>query len=617
MMTLRNALAAGAAALACSAGPAAAQWSGFTFFGDSLTDAGSYQPGLPAGVGRFTTNPDLVWAQLLGARYGFTITPSNQGGTDYAYGGARVVLLPGFPNQSPTAAAVPIATQISQQLGRGIDPNTVYAVWGGANDVFVQLGLAQAGTITSAQAQAAVVLAATQYVQQVAALQAAGAQNLIVFNLPDIGRSPGGQAGGAAAAAQISAIAGLYNSTVQAGLEALGGNVLRIDMTALFNEVLANPGAFGLTNVTTPACTGVPSSLVCSPQNLVAPNANQTHLFADGVHPTGAGHAVIAAVVASLLEGPSQAATLTEGPLAVEQATFRTLDGRMWSALNTPVSQKGINLWASYDFANPDIETGFARGDADLNTFSFGGDIRVSPSLVAGAAVNWSEYKAGYSGGSHKLEEMSATIYAGYGQGPWYVGTSLLIGDLDYKDVRRSFDVGTGQRTEHGDTGGWHWALRVLGGYWFTTTARNLVHGPFAKLVYQEAEVDSFSERAGTMTALRYGEQTRESLIGSLGWQVQGQFGAVRPFGRVTWEYEFKDDPLRVTASPVGIGGSFSASTPRPDNNWALFSVGASMDFGSATARMGPVTGYLMGTATAGKDDGDSYSVTLGIRVPL
>ena len=61
------------------------------------------------------------------------------------------------------------------------------------------------------------ILAATQYVQQVAALQAAGAQNIIVFNLPDIGQAPGGRAGGAAAAAQITAITGLYNNTVQAG----------------------------------------------------------------------------------------------------------------------------------------------------------------------------------------------------------------------------------------------------------------------------------------------------------------------------------------------------------------------------------------------------------------
>jgi outer membrane lipase/esterase len=155
MQVLRKALVAGAVACAC-AGPAAAQWSGFVVFGDSLTDAGSYAPALPPGTGRFTTNPDPVWAQVLGERYGFLITPANQGGTDYAYGGARVSLTPGYPAQPPTGAAVPIATQVAQAIGKGIDPGTVYAFWGGANDIFTQLGAAQAGTINAAQAQAAV-----------------------------------------------------------------------------------------------------------------------------------------------------------------------------------------------------------------------------------------------------------------------------------------------------------------------------------------------------------------------------------------------------------------------------------------------------------------------------
>jgi len=615
MTRIRNALVASAVAAACAAPTASAQWSGFVFFGDSLSDAGSYAPVLPPGTGRFTTNPDLVWAQVLGQRYGFVITPANQGGTDYAQGGGRLELLPGFPNNPPTAGALPIANQVSQAIASGIDPGAVYALWAGANDVFVQLGLAQAGTITAAQAQAAVGLAATQYVQQVAALQAAGAQNVIVFNLPDIGQTPSGRAGGAAASAQITAITGLYNNTVQAGLNSLGGNVLRVDISGLFGEILANPAAFGFINTTTPAC-GATGSLICTPANLVTPDANQTYVFADGVHPTGAAHAVIAGFVASLLEGPFHAATLTEGPMAVEQATFRTVDARMWSALNTPIAQKGYNLWASYDYANPDIDFGrIVSGDADLHMFTVGGDMRVDDHLMAGVAAHFGEYKANYDGGHHKLRETAATIYAGYGSGPWYLGTSLLIGDLNFRNVRREFDLGTLRRTEEGDTSGWHWALRVLGGYWFTSG--NLMHGPFGKLVYQEAEVSSFAETAGTSTALRYGEQTRESLIGSVGWQAQGQWGAVRPFGRVTWEHEFKDDVRSVSASPINAGGTFRTTLGRPDSNWALFAFGASMDFGQTTTPGSRVSGYLMGTATAGKDDGESYGVTLGVRVPL
>ncbi|HVE50975.1 MAG TPA: autotransporter domain-containing protein, partial [Casimicrobiaceae bacterium] len=412
-----------------------------------------------------------------------------------------------------------------------------------------------------------------------------------------------------------SAITGLYNTTVQTGLDTLGGNVIRVDIFAFINEILTNPSAYSFTNTTTPACTGVASSLLCTRANLVAPNANQTHVFADGVHPTGAAHAFIAQFVASLLEGPQQAAVLSEGPLAVEQSTFRTVDGRMWSALNTPISPKNFNLWTSFDAGNSDFERGLVKGDADLWTFSFGGDLRINPNLIAGAAVNYSEFDASYGSGSHRLEETSGTLYAGWGHGPWYLGASALIGDLDYKNVRRNFALGVLDRSESGDTSGWHYAARVLGGYWMQ--AGSVLHGPFAKLVYQKAEIKNFSERAGTSTALRYGEQRLTSIVSSLGYQVQGQWGSVRPFARATWEHEFKDDVRSVSASPVGIGGTFFMDAGRADTNWALFNVGASMEFGQATATTGRIAGYFMGSATAGRDSGDSYAVTVGVRVPL
>jgi len=613
MKTFRKALVAGAVALACSAGTASAQFSNFYFFGDSLTDAGSYKPVLPPGTGRFTTNPDPVWAQVFGGYYGATIAPANQGGTDYAQGGARVAQSPGFPGTPPTGSAVPISQQVAQYIGRGVDSGAFHAIWGGMNDMFTQLVLVQAGQITVAQAQAAVVQAATQYVQQVAALQAAGANQIVVLNLPDFGKTPFGVATGPANAAQISAIVSLYNTTVQTGLNALGGNVIRADSWALLNDVLANPAAYGLTNTTQRAC-GSTTSLLCTPANLVVPNANQTYVFADDVHPTGAAHVIVAQAVASMIQGPQQAATLTEGPLAVEQATFRAIDARMWSALDTPYAAKGVNVWASYDYANPDIDVGLVSGDANLSTLSVGGDVRINPHLMAGAAAHFSRYDASYGGGGHELDEVSATIYGGWGNGPWYVGGSFVIGTLDYSDVSRTFDLGTTSRSLSGDTSGTHWGLRALGGYWFKHS--NVLHGPFAKLVYQEVSVNGYSEGATATTSLRYGAQDRESLIGSLGWQAQGTWGAVRPFGRVTWEYEFKDDARSVTASPA-VGGSYTIGVGAPDDNWFLFNFGASMDFGQPSASYGRLSGYLMGTATAAKDDGDSWAVTIGLRLPM
>jgi len=147
MRKIRRTLFASALAVGfgLAQGEAAAQFSGFYFFGDSLSDAGSFKPVLPPGTGKFTTNPGPIWAEVLAQRYGFTATPANQGGNDYAEGGARVTQLPGVPNVPPTGGATPVATQVQNFLSKGaVNPGALYSVWAGGNDVFFQLGLAAA-----------------------------------------------------------------------------------------------------------------------------------------------------------------------------------------------------------------------------------------------------------------------------------------------------------------------------------------------------------------------------------------------------------------------------------------------------------------------------------------
>ena len=114
--------------------------------------------------------------------------------------------------------------------------------------------------------------------------------------------------------------------------------------------MVANPAAFGFTNVTGVACTTA-SSLICTPSTLVAPNAALTYVFADAVHPT-TGLALIGAQAAiSMIEAPAQMSLLAEAPLAVEEANFRTLDARMMSGINSPRPMSKYEIWAAYDYA--------------------------------------------------------------------------------------------------------------------------------------------------------------------------------------------------------------------------------------------------------------------------
>ena len=167
-----------AAALALAAAPALAQESPFSqtvFFGDSLTDSGHFRPVLvqilgPNGalIGRFTTNPGFVWAEYVADYYGTNAASNNQGGTNYAVGGARAGV-----NTATALGAVPsVTTQVGTYLaaaGGEADPNALYAVWAGANDLF-------AVQANPAQAQSIIGGAIAAEVGAIGALQQAGAQ---------------------------------------------------------------------------------------------------------------------------------------------------------------------------------------------------------------------------------------------------------------------------------------------------------------------------------------------------------------------------------------------------------------------------------------------------------
>ena len=83
--------------------------------------------------------------------------PSLAGGTNFAWGGACVNAAAPCLNPVPN-----IGTQVTQYLsltGGVADPNALYSIWGGANDIFATLTLdpanAQANTVAAAPRVAA------------------------------------------------------------------------------------------------------------------------------------------------------------------------------------------------------------------------------------------------------------------------------------------------------------------------------------------------------------------------------------------------------------------------------------------------------------------------------
>jgi outer membrane lipase/esterase len=141
-------------------------------FGDSLSDGGFFRSilPLPAGAGRFTTNPDPVAPEVTAARLGVPLVTAYGpgGGTNFAVGGARVTAANG--------ASIPITTQISNFLAAGgtFRPDDLVYIQGGGNDFFFFQG-------TGSTNNAILTTAANQLAAQVVRVQDAGAERIVTF----------------------------------------------------------------------------------------------------------------------------------------------------------------------------------------------------------------------------------------------------------------------------------------------------------------------------------------------------------------------------------------------------------------------------------------------------
>ena len=285
-----------------AAGPAAAgDYPRVVVFGDSLSDPGNafvltmnvstppFQliPDAPYARGGLHFSNGQTWVEQL-AR---DLDAQRSAGpalrqplvfSNYAVGGASA---------RPTGS-FDLTTQVDRFLRdfSGAAPaDALYVVYLGSNDV--RDALAALATDPSGATSFAILEGALAAVRDnLLRLQAAGARDLLVPNVPDLSLVPAVRLQGPAARAAARALAAGYNAGLEAllsGLEAATGlAVTRLDVFALLNEVVAAPAAFGLGNVDQ-SCI-VPGTIVhpyCS-------NPDR-YLFWDGIHPTRAGHEIL------------------------------------------------------------------------------------------------------------------------------------------------------------------------------------------------------------------------------------------------------------------------------------------------------------------------------------
>jgi phospholipase/lecithinase/hemolysin len=298
----RKLLLAAGALMTASLLQAAPVFDRMVVFGDSLSDTGNtrnvvgFNSGLIAnlagygGNGRFSNG--LLWHETLAPLIGVPVaTASRVAGANnfnYAYGGARV--------DGARGASTGVLAQFADYSARvgaaGSNPDSLYVVWAGGNDVRDLVGNANPlpGVNSSIGALQSVLTG----------LISSGANSFLIPNLPDLGLIPENRNTGNQASA--SSATQLWNTELLNMVMDLTdqASFYFLDVYSVFNDVLTTPSTYGITNT-----TGQCRSLVFGGfGERSCANAN-TWAFWDSIHPTTAAHAVLGrAAETALNEGP-------------------------------------------------------------------------------------------------------------------------------------------------------------------------------------------------------------------------------------------------------------------------------------------------------------------------
>jgi phospholipase/lecithinase/hemolysin len=227
-------------------------------FGDSLSDAGNVYtatlgqvPSAPYSDGRFS-NGD-VWVQDLAQNLRLpSLQPSLKGGTDYAYGAGQTGAT-AVHTQNP----IDLPSQLAQFALNtpNPSPDALYTVWAGSYDVVTIANSSE----TAAQQAATVQQAVNNETQVIDGLIAHGAKDLVVMGVPDLAVTPYEGARPDSEAAS-STLAQDYNADLGAALQQIvasgAASIDYVNTYALLDAAVANPAAYGLSNVTQPVWTG-------------------------------------------------------------------------------------------------------------------------------------------------------------------------------------------------------------------------------------------------------------------------------------------------------------------------------------------------------------------------
>jgi outer membrane lipase/esterase len=475
-------------------------------FGDSLSDNGNLNAALSFEVlkfvgvlddidyaqGRFSNGPTFV--ELIAGNanfaagessqarfYGVLFSPANSllnpnvnidGNVNLAIGGATttggdIFLGLGIPS---------VEDQINdfRDAGGQFGTNDLVTLLAGANDIFnANLDAGAAAAAAAAQSR------------NVTALLNAQARTILIANLPNLGATP--RFNGDVTTVEAGLVAtNTFNGILAADLQGLAAanpqaNLIQADLQGMLDIVIANPEAFGFTNVTE-ACASAGGGVCANPDEF---------LFFDEVHPTAAGHFFLAQFVDALLSTDDQAAMT--GPLGELTVSARLEASDILFRQAVPLLASG---GAGGAYAEIVGQLGSGSGDGGGSDFDYQlAGIRVGfdarrDAFILGAAFAYLE--GDISGRNLTADTSTAQVdaYVLYQFAPFFAGLEGGVSFANFDDVRR--DTGIPTLIAESETDSVSYTVAATLGTQIDAGGIRLT--PAVRAGYLSANVDAFSE---------------------------------------------------------------------------------------------------------------------------
>jgi|GEM_PF-1863846 uncharacterized protein with beta-barrel porin domain len=260
-----------------------------------------------------------------------------------------------------------------------------------------------------------------------------------------------------------------------------------------------------------------------------------------------------------------------------------------------PMKQAETNLldiWLQGfgSFGHLDDDDNALGGDYTISGMSGGLDYRLSPKLLVGLGVGYSQNNAdvGGPGANGKVDAFQVGGYGGYVDGPWHLDGIVSCGFL-HTDTKRQINVGSIHQEADGSYDGGVLALSAEGGYAFEFDW--LTVEPTIGINYAHLWQNSFSESGIANDGNNYGLNVKsvdmDSFRTALGVRLAAQFGKKDgvqfiPALRAVWEHEFADRYADVNARFVGGSGDFTVRGVELGADSGILGAGLTVAFNKA-----------------------------------